>query len=302
MKAARSSGPPRLSDATGLSGMLAAVSVVLLALTVCGAVRAGFVPPLVERMVCVVSSVLPTGPKACGEPSGGRLPADAGGLLHRVQQPAERPNRPGLDELFRRLQGSLNRYFEAVPGSQHRRPRARIHGPPGEVVNLGFVELPPAPGASDGTPVIDLFVRDTGDPRSDLAEARFALAYLFARINLHDFGAPYDLGDDRLVPSVDGWLCARDCAEWRDLRLRADCMAGAWARWALTQDPLAQDPRIIDEDTVARMRAVIEAKQPYRGPDSGAPDGPTRLRWFDRGYASDQTTPNPFAACSDATS
>jgi hypothetical protein len=243
-------------------------------------------PAVAERMVCLVGSTLASGARSgCGGDDGER----AARLLHRVQQQVP-PHRVGPDGRLREQERHLNTFWGHVRGGRHQPPRVQLATPPDHLAS-GGIAIPPALGAR-GVPLIwlDIHVELGQSPRARrLAEARvlFELAHLFGQLADHDPDVRRGPTDDELFRNVNAWQCETDCDAWRERTRRADCYAGAYARWALNEG-------LIDEETSLLMREAIAAMRPGQ---PGFPSGAERLRWFLKGFESSQTTPDPGGPC-----
>ncbi|HEY1274816.1 MAG TPA: hypothetical protein VGF25_07890 [Thermoleophilaceae bacterium] len=269
----------------GFATWLAALGAIAIVLAIAGSVRAGVLPVLAERTVCVVRSVLAGGAATCGQ--GGARP-----LLQLVQDGQTPPNRPQVEEALRRQESGLRAFFGAAQralGIVQPPPRVTIEAPAG--AQPGFestVALPPSPRATGGVPHIRLYVPDSGEARTDIANATFALAYLFAWAAQHPSDRTYAPNDPRIEPGVNSWTCQSDCARMAELLLQADCMAGAYATWARRQG-------LIDDVTVDRVREALAAQRPgYFISQTGFPSGPERRDYFLLGLRLQQFQPRPI--------
>jgi hypothetical protein len=157
----------------------------------------------------------------------------------------------------------------------------------GPLIAFGF--LPPHWHLAGASPSIQYLSVRGMDDQLRHAEAIFVLAHFFAWAGQHVYESPYGCRRPLLYDGINHWTRRRPCPELRDRVLSSDCMAGAYARWAL-------NPRRIDLVTVRLMERVVESMRP--DPEQvGFPAGRERLDRFRDGFNSDQTTPDPFRAC-----
>ncbi|HEY1274839.1 MAG TPA: hypothetical protein VGF25_08005 [Thermoleophilaceae bacterium] len=263
----------RCGDEAGAAGLVAAMALIVLAGAVLLGVRAFLPDALAARSVCQVRAVLALDAR-------GACPRGEGVRPHPVRR-ATRPPRRGaccprprpLDPVRARLQQrlrmherALNRFWRGVLGGRHERPIVRI--------TPGFLwkGAPFVDGSHTSVdrkyrrrPVIDVWAGLRGDPARAFAAWLWVLA--------HEFGHNAQRDSGRALIDEPAY------------ELQADCLAGAYIRWA-------RDRRLFSPRTLRHIRDDIAA----RPPDPSHASGRERLESFLEGYGR-TGVPDPLTRC-----
>jgi hypothetical protein len=265
--------PPRLRPDAGV----AAVHGLALALLVlvCIAALMPLAPAMGRQFACQLREALRAlGDErpACARPA----PRAARRARARRKRPAVRRAAPDpradLIHRLRQHERHLNRFWQEVHGSAHRSPRVRM-------VPWLDPSYPLTTGSYEGRyprdrrrPVIRLFAGVTGDPERDFAAALWVLA--------HEFGHN---GQADHPPT--GYL------EDHESELQADCLAGAYIRWARDQSP-----PLVSDATVRLIEAEIASRPLEPGMYPGGPRRLVAFRWGFRA-GGQGPAPDPLTRC-----
>jgi hypothetical protein len=238
-----------------VGGVVAAVALAALVVPVAAGTSAVALPAFRAQAVCQIRALLPLdGRRECG-----------GGP--RVVPVADRPDeaRARLERRLRRHEEHLNRFWRQVHGGRHVPPSLEII--PGFPAGYRFVTGLWLQGdrATRRPARIILYAGMAGDTERDFAAWLWMLAHEFG----HN-GQPADnaTSEDRTFDE-----------------LQADCLAGAYVRWA-------RDRGLVS----GRTLRYIEEDMASRPPEAGYPPWAERLRWFRQGYERSHVS-DPLRRC-----